>query len=59
MSRMEDALRQIYGSEEFKNAMTERGFGLMWRDHGEFAAFLKEHEAETRRIMEALDMVQG
>ena len=59
VSRMEDALRQIGESDEFRNAMTERGFGMMWRDHDEFGAFLKEHEAETRRIMEALDMVQG
>ena len=55
---MEKALKQIYESAEFKDAMTARGFGMRWRSSAEFTAFLKEHEEFTARIMTALDMVK-
>lgn len=55
---LERALKQIYDSAEFRDAMNGRGFGLRWRSAGEFQAFLKEHEEFTARIMTALNMVK-
>jgi tripartite-type tricarboxylate transporter receptor subunit TctC len=55
---MEKALKQIYDSAEFRDAMTARGFGMRFRPSAEFAAFLKEHEEFTARIMTALNMVK-
>ena len=55
---MEKALKQIYESTEFKDAMAARGFGMRWRTSTEFTAFLKDHEEFTARIMTALNMVK-
>jgi tripartite-type tricarboxylate transporter receptor subunit TctC len=55
---LEKALKEIYDSKEFKDAMTARGFGMRWRTSAEFTAFLKEHEEFTARIMTALNMVK-
>jgi len=55
---LEKALKQIYESDEFKQGMTARGFGMRWRSSGEFATYLKEQEAFTARIMTALNMVK-
>lgn len=55
---MEKALKQIWDSAEFRDAMTGRGFGMRWRTSAEFTAFLKEHEEFTARIMTALNMVK-
>jgi tripartite-type tricarboxylate transporter receptor subunit TctC len=55
---MEKALKQIYDSAEFKDAMNARGFGLRWRPASEFTPFLKEHEEFNERIMTALGMVK-
>ena len=54
---LEKAVKQIYDSAEFRDAMTGRGFGMRYRSAAEFQAFLKEHEEFTARIMTALDMV--
>lgn len=55
---MEKALKQIYDSAEFKDAMNARGFGMRWRPASEFTPFLKEHEEFNERIMTALGMVK-
>lgn len=59
IAKLEPALEKIYKSEEFQKQMNERGFGLKWRSKDEFAAFLKQHEADTKRIMTALGMIKG
>jgi tripartite-type tricarboxylate transporter receptor subunit TctC len=59
VQKLEAALKQIVASEEFRSQMNARGFGIRWRDRGEFAAFLRQHEADTKRIMTALGMIKG
>ncbi len=59
VSKLETALKQIVESEEFRSQMNARGFGIRWRDRAEFAAFLRQHEADTKRIMTALGMIKG
>lgn len=56
---LEKALQQIYASGSFQKQMTDRGFGLKWRGRAEFTAFLRQHEADTKRIMTALGMLKG
>ncbi len=55
---LEKAVKQIYDSAEFRDALTARGFGMRYRSAAEFQAFLKEHEEFTTRIMTALNMVK-
>lgn len=55
---LEKAVKQIYDSAEFRDALTARGFGMRYRSAAEFQAFLKEHEEFTARIMTALNMVK-
>ena len=59
VAKLEPALKKIYDSEEFQKQMNDRGFGLKWRSKEDFAAFLKQHEADTKRIMTALGMIKS
>jgi len=59
VSKMEAALKQVYQSAEFQNAMTERGFGLQWRDSREFTSFVGEQDKEVLRIMTALGLAKS
>jgi tripartite-type tricarboxylate transporter receptor subunit TctC len=59
VTRMEAALKQIYESAEFQKAMTERGFGLQWRDARAFTTFVGEQDREVLRIMTALGLAKS
>lgn len=54
VAAIEDAVKAAYESERFQKGMKERGFGLQWRGSAELAAFLKEHEAMTERVINAV-----
>jgi tripartite-type tricarboxylate transporter receptor subunit TctC len=52
-------LKQIYESEEFQKAMTERGFGLQWRGAADFRTFVGQQDGEVLRIMTALGLAKS
>ena len=55
---MERTLERIWRSDEFQNAMRQRGFGLRWANSRDTAAFLLQHEREWTDGMTALGMVR-
>lgn len=54
--KLEAAIKQIYDSEEFKTAMTERGFGLYWRNSEDFKAFMESETESVQRVIKALGL---
>ncbi|MGQ9371626.1 tripartite tricarboxylate transporter substrate binding protein [Azospirillum sp. ST 5-10] len=54
VATIEAAVKAAYESERFQAGMKERGFGTQWRGHDELVAFMKEHEAMTERVIDAI-----
>jgi tripartite-type tricarboxylate transporter receptor subunit TctC len=47
-------LRQIWDSQEFKDFMAQRGFGLVWGDPEEFHAWMAESDESLGAVMKAV-----
>lgn len=55
-SKLESALKDIYGSDEFQSAMKSRGFGLTWRDSSAFEAFMTSEVSNVKTVISALGL---
>ncbi|MEQ8967501.1 MAG: tripartite tricarboxylate transporter substrate binding protein [Azospirillaceae bacterium] len=53
---LEGALDEIVHSEEWRQAMTERGFGIQWRDSAAFAEFMRQQQEEVRGVVADLGL---
>ncbi len=49
-------LKQIWDSQEFKDFMAQRGFGLVWGDPEEFHAFMAESDESLGAVMKAVGL---
>ena len=47
------ALKKVYDSAEFKDFMSNRGFGTVWGDAGQFAGFMDKGDAQMGEAMKA------
>lgn len=56
VQRMESTLERIWRSDEFQNAMRQRGFGLRWAGSRDTVAFMQQHERDWTEAMNALGM---
>ncbi|GLQ53876.1 Bug family tripartite tricarboxylate transporter substrate binding protein [Devosia nitrariae] len=54
--QLKAALEAVYNDPEFQSAMTERGFGLRWRDADEFGEFMAEEETSVRELVRVLGL---
>jgi tripartite-type tricarboxylate transporter receptor subunit TctC len=54
--KLKAALEAVYNDPQFQSAMTERGFGLRWRDADEFGAFMAEEETKVRELIKILGL---
>jgi tripartite-type tricarboxylate transporter receptor subunit TctC len=52
-TRLTGALRKVYDSRAFKDFMTGRGFGTVWRDAAGFEAFMDEADRQMGQAMKA------
>ena len=52
-SKLTAALKKVYDSAEFKDFMTNRGFGTVWGDAGHFAGFMDKGDAQMGEAMKA------
>jgi tripartite-type tricarboxylate transporter receptor subunit TctC len=55
-AKLETALEEVYNSPEFQSAMTERGFGLRWRNADEFGTFMAEEEVSVRELVRVMGL---
>ncbi|HET8727434.1 MAG TPA: tripartite tricarboxylate transporter substrate binding protein [Alphaproteobacteria bacterium] len=55
-TELEAAMADIYDDEDFQAAMTDRGFGLRWRNSEEFKDFMLSEETSVRDLIDTLDM---
>ena len=52
------ALKKIHDSEEFREFMASRGFGVVWRGPEEFRAFMAESNESLGTVMKAVGIAQ-
>ena len=52
-ARLTAALKKVFDSAEFKDFMSNRGFGTVWGDAGHFAGFMDKGDAQMGEAMKA------
>lgn len=57
-SKLVDAVKAAYDSEEYQKFMTDRGFGLRWADPEEATAIVAEDDANLGEVMKAAGLAQ-
>ena len=57
-SRLEAALKKAYDSKEYKDFMAQRGFGTLWGNGAEFAAFMAKGDADMKAVMTAVGLAK-
>ena len=58
-TKLTAALKKVYDSKEFKEFMSNRGFGTVWGDAAEFATFMDKGDAQMGVAMKAAGLVEG
>jgi tripartite-type tricarboxylate transporter receptor subunit TctC len=53
ITKLTAALKKVYDSPEFKEFMTKRGFGTVWRDASQFATFMNQADGQMGQAMKA------
>ena len=52
------SLKKAHESKEFKDFMTNRGFGVLWGNSQEFAAFMTKGDADMKKVMTAVGIAK-
>ncbi|WFU78694.1 tripartite tricarboxylate transporter substrate binding protein [Bradyrhizobium sp. CIAT3101] len=52
-AKLTAALKNVYDSPAFKDFMTGRGFGTVWRDAGQFETFMDQADSQMGQAMKA------
>lgn len=57
-ARLEAAVKKAYDSKEYKDFMAQRGFGTLWGNGAEFAAFMGKADADMKAVMTAVGIAK-
>jgi tripartite-type tricarboxylate transporter receptor subunit TctC len=57
-ARLEASVKKAYDSKEYKDFMTQRGFGMLWGSSGEFASFMTRADADMKAVMTAVGIAK-
>src|SRR5215470_10018250 len=58
-TKLTAALKQVFDSKEFKEFMSNRGFGTVWGNATEFAAFMDKGDAKMGEAMKAAGLAKA
>jgi tripartite-type tricarboxylate transporter receptor subunit TctC len=58
-SKLTAALKKAYDSKEFKEFMTNRGFGMIWGDAAQFAKFMDDGNKKMGEAMKAAGLAKS
>ena len=58
-TKLTTTLKKVYDSKEFKDFMSNRGFGTIWGDAGEFAKFMDKGDAQMGDAMKAAGLAKA
>jgi tripartite-type tricarboxylate transporter receptor subunit TctC len=57
-TKLTAALKKVYDSTEFKEFMSNRGFGTIWGDAAEFGSFMDKGDAQMGEAMKAAGLTK-
>jgi len=57
-ARLEASVKKAYDSKDYKDFMTQRGFGVLWGNSQEFASFMAKGDADMKRVMTAVGIAK-
>jgi tripartite-type tricarboxylate transporter receptor subunit TctC len=57
-ARLEASAKKAYDSKEFKDFMSQRGFGLLWGNSADFAKFMAKGDADMKAVMTAVGLAK-
>jgi len=57
-TRLEASVKKAYDSKEYKDFMTQRGFGVLWGNSEEFAKFMAKGDADMKTVMTAVGIAK-
>ena len=57
-ARLEASVKKAYDSKEYKDFMAQRGFGPLWGNSTEFAAFMAKGDADMKAVMTAVGIAK-
>lgn len=55
-AKLEAAVKQIYDSKQFQDAMISRGFGLKWRNSKDFRQFMVDETKDVQNVLKSLKL---
>ena len=58
VSFYEAAIKKAYDSQQYKDFMTSKGYGMIWRDSKAYATFMAEQDASMGKIMKELGLAK-
>jgi tripartite-type tricarboxylate transporter receptor subunit TctC len=58
-TKLTATLKKVYDSKEFKDFMSNRGFGMVWGDAAEFAKFMDVGDAQMGDAMKAAGLAKA
>ena len=58
VSFYEAAIKKVYDSKEYKDFMTSKGYGMVWRSAQDFGTFMAEQDASMGKIMKELGLAK-
>lgn len=58
VSFYESAIKKVFESKEYKDFMTSKGYGMIWRDSKAFGTFLADEDASMGKIMKELGLAK-
>ncbi len=59
VDKMSAALKRVFDSKDYKDFMSSRGFGMVWGDAKEFAAFMDKGDAQMGTAMKAAGLAKA
>ena len=57
-ARLQAAVKKAYESQEYREFMATRGFGMRWADPGEFAKFMAESDTRMGTVMKSVGLAK-
>ena len=57
-TRLEASVKKAYDSKEYKDFMSQRGFGMLWGSSGDFARFMAKGDADMKAVMTAVGLAK-
>lgn len=59
VDRLVPLLKKIHDSQEFRDFMAQRGFGVIWKGPAEFAEFMAQRDASLGEVMKKLGLAKA